>query len=291
MPGTEQEDVAPTSARPKPGFSAQERLARDYPGTAFWLAAGLQTRAAIALAGARILTLADLDGKTQTELGAIPGLGRRSIRALERLLGRPIPMRHLEPGVTFWRAKGFMTPAATALCQAGIRSLDDLARTDRETLESLHRVAGGELRRCEELLGRPVPAKRDYWIEKGLPQRVARILITAGIESLDDLGRLTREEFLRRPGLAETTLEQCEELLGRRLPSPQKDWWLRGYRRRYLARRLTQAGILTPEDLRRRNDEELRQAGLNDGDVAFCRRRENAKRKGRGRKTSTSGGA
>lgn len=252
--------------------SAQERRTRDNPGTTLWLAAGLQARAAIALAAAGIVTLEDLSGKTQAELEAIPGFGKRSLHALERLLGQPLPTRRLDPGVAFWTAKGFMRAAAAALCQAGIHSLEDLARADRETLESLHRIGRAELSRCEELLGRPIPAKRDYWLARGLSPRIASCLIAAGIDTLADLTRLTREEFLLRQGLAKTALEKCEDLLGRCLPSPEEEWRRRGCKTRSLARKLTQAGILTEEDLRRKSGEELAAAGLDPGEAAFCRR-------------------
>lgn len=268
----------------KPDCSAQERLARDNPDTALWLAAGLHTRAAIALAGAGIVTLEDLAEKTQAELEAIPAFGKRSLRALERLLGRPLPTRRLDPGVVFWMAKGFMRSAAIALCQAGIHSLEDLAGADRETLESLHRVGRAELSRCEELLGRPIAAKRDYWLARGLSPRTASGLIAAGVDTLADLTRLTREEFLLRQGLAETALAKCEELLGRRLPSPEEEWRRRGCKTRPLARKLTQAGILTEEDLRRKSGEELAAAGLRPDEVTFCKRlvRKKTKRTARG---------
>ncbi len=272
MPGKKQkEPVRPgKSGRSKPYVSTRVRLAESNPATVFWLAAGLSTRAALGLVKAKIVTLDDLAGKTRMELNQIAELGPRSFRILEGLLGYPIPQRRLDPGAALWRTKGFGTSTANTLWRAGIRSLDDLARADRETLDALPRFAKGGLKLCEALLGRRVPAKRDYWIARGLPSKTAIFLIAAGIDTLDDLGRLTRDEFLLLPRLAETALEQCERVLGRRLPSPREEWRQRGCPGS-LARKLVRAGVLNEEDLRRKSDEELSRAGLQKEEIAFLR--------------------
>jgi predicted flap endonuclease-1-like 5' DNA nuclease len=202
-----------------------------------------------------------------------------------------LPARQLEPAVAFWREQGFTNAAAIALSRAGIHAIEDLARWDRDSLESLHWIGRTELRRCEALLGRPLPARRDYWTERGLSPRIASGLIAAGIHTLDDFARLTREEFLLRQGLARTALEKCEELLGRRLPSPEEEWRRRGCKTRSLARKLTLAGILTEEDLRRKTAEELAAAGLDRGEAAFCRRLVKPKRTARGGRPTSPGGA
>lgn len=273
MPGRKHEKpVGPPgkAGRSKPYVSIRVRLAERNPATAVWLAAGLSTHAALALADAKIVTVDDLAGKTRGELNQLAELGARSFRILEGLLGYPIPQRRLDPGAAFWRTKGFATSTANTLWRAGIRSLADLARADREILEALPRFAKAGLRLCEALLGRPVPAKRDYWITRGVPSKMAIFLIAAGIDTLDDLGRLTRDEFLLLPRLAETALEQCEQLLGRRLPSPRQEWRQRGCTVS-LARKLVKAGILNEDGLRRKSDEELSRAGLRKNEIAFLR--------------------
>lgn len=158
------------------------------------------------------------------------------------------------------------------MSRAGLRSVEDLARWDRDRLEALRGIGPAELRRCETLLGRPLPLRRDYWIERGLPPRIAAGLIAAGIHTLEDLGRLTRDEFLLRPGLGATALGKCEALLGWRLhPSPAKQWQRRGCNR-LLARKLSEAGFRTEDDLRQASDEALAAAGLAGNEIAFCRR-------------------
>lgn len=273
MSGTAQEtDVDPSPIHPsKPKVSIRKRIAEHHPETAFWLASGLSTRAAFALAQARILTLQDLSGRTKGELQKVASLGGRSFRVLEQLLGHPIPERRADPSEKYWTDKGFSRVAARSLCRAGLHTLEDLGRADRETLEELPRLAKRGLKRCEELLGRRVPAKRDYWIEKGLPSRTAGFLVAAGIHTLDDLGRLTREDFLSRSMLSESSLEQCEQLLGRRLPSPQGDWVRRGCRI-LLAGKLVRAGILTMEDLRQKTAADLSRAGLQDREIRLCKK-------------------
>jgi hypothetical protein len=271
--GTAQEtNVAPSPTDlSKPKVSIRNRVAEHHPETAFWLASGLSTRAAFALAQARILTLQDLSGRTKGDLQKVASLGGRSFRVLEQLLGHPIPERRADPSEKYWTDKGFTRVAAQSLCRAGLHTLEDLARADRETLEELPRLAKRGLKRCDELLGHRVPAKRDYWIERGLPPRIAGFLVKAGIHTLDDLGHLTREDFLSRSLLSEASLEQCEQLLGRRLPSPPGDWVRRGCRTS-LAVKLVRAGILTVDDLRPKSASDLSRAGLQEREIKLCKK-------------------
>lgn len=275
MPELDQaaEELSPESlfrrGAPRP---AQGWIAEDSAQVAYWLAAGLTFNGALALAEAGILSLADLNGRTREDLVALPGFGLASLRACERSLGHTLPARRPDPDVAFWRSQGFRHAAAVALSQAGIRSLADLAGWDRDRLESLRGIAAAELRRCEILLGRPLPPQRDYWIERGLSPRIARGLTAAGIHTLDDLARLTRDQFLLYPHLGATALRKCEALLGRRLhPSLAKLWQQRGCKRP-LAHKLGEAGIRTDDDLRQASDETLTAAGLSHNEITFCRR-------------------
>jgi hypothetical protein len=262
------EDLFRRGALRSRGWSAE-----DSPQAAYWLAAGLPFNGALALAEAGILSLADLEGRTREDLVALPGFGPASLRVCERRLGHTLPARRPGPAVELWRSHGFRHAAAAALSQAGIHSLEDLAGSDRDRLESLRGIGLAELRRCETLLGRPLPPRRDYWIERGLSSRFASRLIAAGIHTLEDLARLTRDEFLLCPDLAATALEKCEALLGRRLhPSPVKQWQLRGCKRP-LARKLGGAGLRTADDLRQTGDEALIAAGLTRAELSYCRRR------------------
>lgn len=117
-----------------------------------------------------------------------------------------------------------------------------------------------------------VPPQADYWISRGISGRIAVFLVRAGIETLDHLARTTRKEFFLGRGLGETALHQCEALLGRPLASPEDDWLRAGCPRWLLARKLVRAKILTVEDLRRVDDEELAAAGLDRREIEQCNR-------------------
>jgi hypothetical protein len=254
----------------------RERLARNNPGTAFWLANGIDLRSAMLLAAGKITTLDDLAGRTKAEICELTGVGQKTIRHLEALLGHPlVHLPNEPPEAMYWKANGFKTPIAITLCQAGIRSLEDLARTDRETLESLSHFNGREIRRCEAVLGRPIPARRDYWLALGLPPRMARMFVAAGLHSLEDVDRLAREGALLNGLLPNAAVRRCEELLGRKLPPTRAElralWTSRGYRRTFLADKLARARLQTEEDLAGKTPQELAQLGLNEADIRLCR--------------------
>lgn len=271
--------------RPRPTVPL-ERRARSSPGTAFWLANGIDLRSARLLAAGKITTLADLSGRTEAEICELTGVGQKTIRQLEALLGHPLlHLPNEPPEAMYWKARGFKTPIAITLCQAGIRSLEDLARADRETLESLSLFNGREIRRCEAVLGRRVPARRDYWLALGVPPRLARMFVAAGLHSLEDVERLAREGTLLNGLLSSAAVRRCEELLGRKLPPTRAEiralWLKRGYRRSFLADKLAVARLETEEDLAGKTDTELAQLGLTQSDIRLCRVRLARQNRGR----------
>jgi len=52
---------------------------------------------------------------------------------------------------------------------------------------------------------------------------MANVLVREGINTVDDLGKLTREQLLSFRGIGYFSLLGCERLLGRRLPSLKPD--------------------------------------------------------------------
>lgn len=117
----------------------------------------------------------------------------------------------------------------------------------------------------------PVPEGRpaDYWTEKGFTPFLSARLERAGIDTVEALSRLTREEFLALHDLGGAALAKCEALLGQ--PLPAAGWIARGCSPD-LTSRLVRAGIRTLEDLKRRTPEELRALGLSRRDLAACKR-------------------
>lgn len=180
--------------------------------------------------------------------------------------------REPDPVVVFWMSRKLGARAAAGLSGAGIRSLDDLKRYSVERLLAIPGIGLEEVRRCEALLGRALSSRADYWTSRGLPGRTAGFLVRAGVESLEDLARMTRAGFLLHRGLGERALRQCEALLGRPLPWPEDDWREAGCQRPRLARKLAQAGILTVEELRGKKEAELVAAGLTRREIEQCGR-------------------
>jgi DNA-directed RNA polymerase alpha subunit len=167
---------------------------------------------------------------------------------------------------------GFTPRTAATLERANLRTVEDLKSLTGDQLLAIPGIGSRELRRCENLLGVPLPKKTDYWTAKGISSRTAQFLLWAGIEDLEILARTTREDFLRTDGLAFRSLQECEKALGRRLASPEDDWMLAGCRRRTLARKLSRAAIFNFNDLRLRTEEDLLSLGLDRREVEECHR-------------------
>jgi len=135
------------------------------------------------------------------------------------MIGREIRSRAFDPAAAFWRSQGIRPKPARALSRGGIASPDDLRKLTREELLSLPGIGVVTLHQLEELLESRIPSRADYWVSRGLVLPIAEALVREGIYSLDDLGRLTLEQFLSFRGLGDYALAQCERLLGWRLPA------------------------------------------------------------------------
>ena len=185
-----------------------------------WRRRGVPPAAAITFAQIG-MTMERLKTVTRQSLLGMPGVGTRAIRACELLIGRAIPNREIsDPGEAFWRAREIPAKAARTLSKAGIGSLEDLRRYSREELLALPGIGGAVIGRLEALSGSAIPSRTAYWLGRGISVIVAHALVRAGICAIEDLGALSRDEFLARSGLGPRALKQCERLLGRRLESP-----------------------------------------------------------------------
>jgi hypothetical protein len=213
------EELLGGEARP-PRPSGIPRL--PYPEEV-WRLRGLPPQAAITFAQTG-MTLERLEGMTREDLLDFRGMGPKALRACERLLGREIPSRKpADPVVSFWRSRGVAARVAKALSKAGIGSLEDLAQRSREEIVTLRGVGEAGLRRLEAVAGREIPSRTAYWLQRGLSAWLANALVRAGLHSLEAIERLTREEFLAKPGLGTVSLGHCERLLKSTLPSRRRE--------------------------------------------------------------------
>lgn len=182
-----------------------------------WRRRGVPHEAAITFA-IEEMTLERLRSLTREELLALPRVGPATVRACERLLGRKMPSNQAgDAGEAYWLDRGMTPKISRRLSRAGIKSVTDLRNQTREDLLALPGVGEGGLGRLEAILGQELPSRSAYWRGLGLSAQLANVLLRHRIKTLEDLGRLTREQFLYLPGLGISALLQCERLLGRRL--------------------------------------------------------------------------
>jgi len=183
-----------------------------------WRKRGLPPTAAIAFAQVG-MTLERLGDISREELLGMPGVGSHALRICELMIGKEIRSHRLNPIAAFWKGKGLSCKTAGALSQAGIASPEELRKLSREELLSLPGIGDITIHRLEALLGSKIPSRTETWLSRGLALPIANALAREGINSLEALGRLTREQFLAIRGLGYYALGQCQKLLGRRLPS------------------------------------------------------------------------
>lgn len=222
---------------------------------------GLLPRSARALAAAGYHALADLRPVTREQLLAIPGVGPASLTVLEEALGRLIPAQRKRRSApspthpwpeTVWRRRGLSPWAASTFAREGM-TLERLGSLSREDLLGRVGVGPGALEACELILGRSIPSRKvgpveAFWRDQGIPLQQARALSRAGIASLADLQKVSREELLALRGIRENTLARLEGILGSAIPSRIEDWIRLGLPRGY-AIKLVREGIYTLAEL------------------------------------------
>lgn len=185
-----------------------------------------------------------------------------------------IPRTFLEryPEARYWIDKGLKPTAAKALVTAGYLALADLVGKCREDLTGIRGLGEKSLVHCEALLGSVIPSRTEELAAHAIHLQVRRSLGRAGIRSLDDLGKCTREQVLAIPGFGETGLRQCEQALGRPLDSPVAHLQGEGLRP-FAANQLAVHGVRSVQELAGRSDSDLKALGLKAEDVAFIKRR------------------
>jgi hypothetical protein len=175
----------------------------------------------------------------------------------------------MAPEERSWVRQGILPKTARSLVKAGIRNVADLAGWSREQLLNLSWVSKRTLARLEQLWGSPLPSRKGFWEEQGIAPLLSNVLVRAGIDSLDKLGALNREQFLAIHGLGTTALRECERVLGRPLESPYPDWCRLGLPPR-AAYRLSLAGVRTPGELMSQSRPALRAMGLHWSEIESC---------------------
>jgi Helix-hairpin-helix domain len=183
---------------------------------------------------------------------------------------RPFLERH--PEARYWLEQGLKPGVAKALVKAGYLTLADLAGKFREDLNAIRGFGKRSLAQIEALLGSAIPSWTDDLAAHGILPMTKRALDRAGIRSLADLGKLTREHFLSMPGFGHTGLRQCERALGRPLDSPVEDLQGEGLRP-FAANQLAAHGVRSMRELAGRSDSELKALGLRAEDIELIKRR------------------
>jgi hypothetical protein len=181
-----------------------------------------------------------------------------------------------------------MPRAALALAGAGFHSLTNLEGVTREELLAISGVGHRTLAVLDQLRGQPLPGKSApthfpppwpdmVWRQRGLPAEAA-ITFAQMRMTLRRLESMTREELLSLRGVGPGTLQACELILGRQIPSNrptdpvEAGWRSQGIPAR-AARALRGANIRSPEDLQKVSREDLAALrGLGEKMIAGSRR-------------------
>jgi len=176
----------------------------------YWRSRGLRPPAARALAEAGFETVEDLAGVRREDLEAIRGVGKLAIVRLEELVGRLFPCRDSR-----WASLGLPTQIGNALHRAGVHTEADFLALTRERFLKIEGVAESSLRLCESAVGRKLASPLQAWRARGVARKLARKLVEAGIETVDQLEQLSIGA-LKAQGFDWTEIAYCERLKGAR---------------------------------------------------------------------------
>ena len=187
----------------------------------YWIERGLSARLAQKLAVAGIRSEEQLRRLRRADLLKIKGLGTKQVELLLHF-GRPAPARQrpltfLEkvPQARVWVEAGISPGCARRLVEARITSTAKLEKLTRDDLLAIRGISRTTVAKCEELLGRPLgESTAAWWRARGLTAQLAHVLEGAGVRSLEQLGAMSREEFLGLNGVGQKGLAACERLLG-----------------------------------------------------------------------------
>lgn len=175
------------------------------------------------------------------------------------------------PDTLYWLELGLPPATARELVKAGYLTEADFADKTREEVLAVPSFGLGALAIVEGRRGAPFPSRKTELEEHGISARLSRILGRAGVHSLAQLGRMTREQFVNTEGLSGLALRKCERVLGHELPSPVTEFRERGMWPPS-AYKLSQAGVRTVGELAERSEAGLRALGLRPEDIELCRK-------------------
>jgi hypothetical protein len=120
--------------------------------------------------------------------------------------------RYLPPQADYWTSRGIPARIAGFLIQAGIKTLDDLARMTRKEFFLGRGLGENALVQCEALLGRPLASPEEDWLQAGCPRwLLARKLVRAKILTVADLWQKDEKE-LSAAGLSRREIEHCNRM-------------------------------------------------------------------------------
>jgi len=172
----------------------------------YWREKGIHPVAARALSEAGIESVADLEGTSREELEAIRYVGPVVVARLEELAGMRFPCH-----IDFWKRQGLPTRVVNALANAGIDTEADFVALTRERFLMIDRMGERSLRLCEEAVGRKLASPFRSWKASGVTRKLARKLVGAGIDTLEQLRSMTIGD-LRDAGFDWTEIACCERL-------------------------------------------------------------------------------
>lgn len=240
-----------------------------------WRTLGLSSSSARQELSRRGLTLRLLSRMSRYDLLAIPNVGRDTISTLEGILGISFEEDLPDPVEAHWRQLGLRSNVAYQLRRAGIDTVEQLRRCSREDLR-LPFVGEGVVRQLERIAGRTFKSIEPkvsrhalpytYWASRGIPIRVEFALHRAGIHTLKDLRKLSREQFLAKDGLGNRALQAVEEMLGYAL-DPLTEVWVELGADRIFAGKLARQS-LRPEQVKYLTFAVLLGRGLSWPDIA-----------------------
>jgi len=227
-------------------------------GAARWRRLGVPNPVAMVRAGYRTLT--DLAGVTREEFLAHPGLGDVNLARCEALLARSLPSHRAA-----WLRRGLPDEMARRLSSLRIAKPEELGDFEPAALKA-RGLSKKEIGLLRSWAG--VVSSFEHWRNLGFAHRLANALDRGGIRTLEELAALTREELLALKGLPDGSVQQCQKLLGRPLPSAV-DYWTGRKVPRVLAWQLSRKRVMTLEDLRPLTPDDLRRLGFKGHDVTF----------------------
>ena len=181
---------------------------------------------------------------TPDQISRFLGLSRAA-GELRRRLGAPLAPEDAGEASTEdeWVAAGVRPPVARSLRDAGLKSPAELATWTREQVLEMPRMGGASVKALERALGCSFASATDAWTRLGLPPRVARALVAAGIQTLEELARKSREELLALKAMGEKAVHCCEVLLGRASQNGAQGRWTAFLRRMPKAAIWVDAGV------------------------------------------------